>query len=587
MKKKLLIITYFICQISFGQDNNYSSFSKFDSLYKAKNYKAFIQLSKSLKNNLRVNNNFIFRLGKCYDNISKEDSALIYYKKALIGYKEKKIVNKIIETNYAIYIALNNQPNIQTSKNIYFEELLEYLKKDEASNYWKATIYSTLGFDYLKKDNADSSKFYFYKSQYYSTISNNNQLKINSQINLGILQSNLLKNQDSALYYYDNALKTHLNDSINKNKSDLKFYLYNNIGNVYKRKRNFDKALKYFKKAEDIIVTQWNSKVKEVLYNNIKQTYNGLSDFKQAYFYSLKYDSIRKKVNVSDQNSRIKEIEEKYDNEKLRGDKLELENKRKKNRDLFITSLIVLLFGGLTAILFQKNTKRKQLLAEQEKELQIQKVTTLLKEQELTAIDAMIEGQEKERQTIANDLHDDLGGLMATVKLHFDALQKKQSPDLFTKTNNLLDEAYQKIRGIAHAKNSGILASQGLLKAIKNMAKKVSNANNLKIEIIDYGLESRLENSLELTIFRITQELITNVIKHANATEATIQLTNHDHKLNIVVEDNGNGFNIKKLNKASGMGIHSIDKRIENLNGTVVIDSKIGKGTTVIIDIPT
>jgi signal transduction histidine kinase len=239
------------------------------------------------------------------------------------------------------------------------------------------------------------------------------------------------------------------------------------------------------------------------------------------------------------------------------------------------------------AFLIFKNTKRKQKLAEQEKELETQKLATVLKEQELTTIDAMIEGQEKERQRIANDLHDDLGGLMATVKLHFNALKDKNSPELYDKTNNLIEEAYQKVRSVAHAKNSGVIAKQGLLKAIQHMAGKVSDSNKIQIEVIDHGLDNRLENSLELTLFRVIQELITNVVKHAEASEATIHLTNHDDSINIMVEDNGIGFNPKNITKTNaGMGISSIDKRVEFLDGTMTIESENNKGTTVIIDIP-
>jgi two-component system sensor histidine kinase DegS len=199
----------------------------------------------------------------------------------------------------------------------------------------------------------------------------------------------------------------------------------------------------------------------------------------------------------------------------------------------------------------------------------------------------MIEGQEKERQRIANELHDDLGGLMATVKLHFNALKEKQTPELYTKTNELIDEAYNKVRTVAHAKNSGVIAKQGLLKAINEMADKVSASNKIMIHVVDHGLENRLENSLELTLFRITQELITNIIKHAEATEATIHITNHEDSLNLMVEDNGKGFNPSQITKTNkGMGISSIDKRVEYLNGTMTIESDENQGTTIIIDIP-
>lgn len=292
--------------------------------------------------------------------------------------------------------------------------------------------------------------------------------------------------------------------------------------------------------------------------------------------FKLKFYEQDFNLKIDKNNHDIQNLTEKYRNESL----------RKKNRTTLIISISILLIVTLIGVLIQKNTKRKQLLAEQEKELQVQKVGTLMKEQELASIDAMIEGQEKERQRIANDLHDDLGGMMATVKLHFNTLKDKPSPELYEKTDRLLDEAYQKVRTVAHAKNSGVIAKEGLLKSVNDMAQKVSSTGKIAIDVVDHGLENRLENSLELTIFRIIQELITNVIKHAHATEATIHLTQHDNSLNIMVEDNGTGFNSKQITSREGMGLSSIDKRIDHLHGSLEIDSEIGRGTNIIIDIP-
>ncbi len=246
--------------------------------------------------------------------------------------------------------------------------------------------------------------------------------------------------------------------------------------------------------------------------------------------------------------------------------------------------MLLLLFTGAIAYFINKNSKRKQLLAEKDKALHMQKVSTLLKEQELMSIDAMIEGQEKERQHIANDLHDDLGALMATIKLHLNAIQSNKQPLL--QINALINEAYSKIRGMAHSRNAGVMAQDGLLKALHKVAYTINLSKQLHINIVPFGLDSRLDNSLELTIFRTIQELITNIIKHANATEATIYLTQHEDSLNIMVEDNGIGFNLNTINQKNGMGIHSIDKRIEHLNGTIDIETAPKQGTTVIIDIP-
>lgn len=257
------------------------------------------------------------------------------------------------------------------------------------------------------------------------------------------------------------------------------------------------------------------------------------------------------------------------------------------NRNWLIAACLALVLGSGIAILLQKNTTKKRQLAEKETLLKQQRVDNLLKEQELVSIDAMIQGQEKERQKVANELHDDLGSLMATVKLHFDNVQVDQKDPALLNAQKLLAEAYQKIRGMAHAKNSGVMAKEGLLNAVRKMANTITETNALTVTVQDYGLADRMENSLELTIFRIVQELVANVIKHAGATTANIQFTQHEDKLNIIVEDNGKGFDMMAVKpRQNGMGLESIEKRIEHLEGSFTVDSVLGKGTSILIDIP-
>lgn len=292
-------------------------------------------------------------------------------------------------------------------------------------------------------------------------------------------------------------------------------------------------------------------------------------------------------INFRDNSLEISRLQVELETEKKANDLL-LERQAKK-RFLLITlgllALLVILI--LIGYLVLTNSKKRRKLAEQQNELEKERVKNLLKEQELTSIDAMIAGQEKERTRIAGELHDDLGALMTNLRLHFESLKSSRAPQLFDKTDELLNEAYQKVRSIAHAKNSGVIANQGLLRAVKELAQKVSQLNGLEIEVVHHEMTNRLENSLELSIFRIIQELITNIIKHAQATSATIHLINHGDSLNIMIEDNGVGFETRHvLTRSSGMGISNIDRRIEHLNGSLTLESEPGKGTTVILDIP-
>ncbi|WP_170064011.1 tetratricopeptide repeat-containing sensor histidine kinase [Jejuia pallidilutea] len=474
--------------------------------------------------------------------------------------------------------------------NSYNKEFLDiYLKKSYNFNLEEHKIKSAFLYAnyYLFRDKNNEAIAFYNKSLKHEFSIEDSTLIPAIYNNIGSLYSENLNKPDSAIHYFKKQhdfLKRYQKFS---NPISL-FYNALNTGSAYNKLGDLNKAILFYEKADSIELNEKYLSNKSYIKENLANTNFEAKNYKRAYEYLNQYLNLSDSLNIEDQRIAIANIKEEYDNEKLRADNLESENKRKQNRNLLIGAIVFILFGGTTMLLIQKNTRKKQKLAEQEKALETQKLATVLKEQELISIDAMIEGQEKERQRIANDLHDDLGGLMASVKLHFNVLKEKQTPELFNKTTTLIDEAYKKIRSVAHSKNSGVIAKQGLLVAVKNMANKISVANKLTLQVIDHGLENRLENSLELTIFRIIQELITNVIKHAEATEVTIHLTNHEDTLNIMVEDDGKGFNPNQITtKNKGMGISSIDKRVEHLGGTMTIESEPKKGTTVIIDIPT
>ncbi|WP_299765412.1 ATP-binding protein [uncultured Dokdonia sp.] len=320
-----------------------------------------------------------------------------------------------------------------------------------------------------------------------------------------------------------------------------------------------------------------------------------LKEYDSAFYYlesSMLYEA---KNGVAKNQEQLAQLNIELDTAEKEKQLLEEQVKRKEEqeqkRQITIGLTATLLLGSIIAILIYRNTKRKQRIAEQDRELQIQKTETILKEKELETINAMVSGQEKERLRLASELHDNLGSTLATVRMQVENLErnldKVDDPKaLLQKTNALVNEAYTKVRSISHERNSGVLAKDGLLPAIQKLARTVSSNNNLQVDVQDFGLENRIANELEITIFRIIQELITNIIKHAQATEANISLTQHDNELNIMVEDDGKGFKVGILKEKDGMGLGSIERRVEHLEGTMEVDSAIGRGTSISIDIP-
>ncbi len=424
-----------------------------------------------------------------------------------------------------------------------FDDLMKGFKKDHS---FKAIYFSTLGI-YYRGIKADLAKRYLEKSLKLIKNPYLNSLKLRNYIHL----SHLNKSEGKYIEAIANLNEARGN-IIEKDSLKLTYYL-----NLYES---------------------------DILYKK--------GDFQKAYSTLLLAKNQKEKLDYLKNNIEISNLNISYQTEKKEKQILIEQQEKKRNRNLFYGTSILLILGGTIAYLNLKNSRKKRLLAEQQKELEKQKNLTLIKEQEIHTINAMIDGQEKERIRIAEDLHDNIGSVLATLKLHFENLklnrEKKHfnQEELYNKTEKLIDETYLKVRSIAHAKNAGVIANQGLLVAIKIMAEKISAANQIKIYVVDYGLDNRLENSVEITVFRIIQELTTNIIKHANASEATINISQFDNSLNIIIEDDGKGFDVENTTFKSGIGIASIQKRIQHLQGTFQIDSTLEKGTSIIINIP-
>jgi signal transduction histidine kinase len=251
--------------------------------------------------------------------------------------------------------------------------------------------------------------------------------------------------------------------------------------------------------------------------------------------------------------------------------------------------------GGLGALtilvismLMYRNIRQKQVIAEKQKILQQQQIQFLERQQQVIALQSMVNGQEAERGRIAKDLHDGLGGLLSAIKMHLSTLGQQlptiSQNESFAKSLHLADTASTELRRIAHNMMPEVLLKLGLVLALKDLAQNMSSGKLLKVYVLDYGMNQRLSSTIEIMLFRIVQELLNNIIKHAMATEAHIQLNREDNRLILTVEDNGEGFDASRTFEKSA-GMQTIKERVEYLNGKLNIDSRPKEGTTIIIDL--
>lgn len=207
-----------------------------------------------------------------------------------------------------------------------------------------------------------------------------------------------------------------------------------------------------------------------------------------------------------------------------------------------------------------------------------------------------IRSQEEERERIARDLHDGVGQLLAAARINVTRLYESLASSsrgitpqvgperLFERAMSNLKRASEEIRAISHALGVSTLREMGLTVALAELLANVAAHESTRFQLIDVGMEMRLPPQIELELFRIAQELISNVIHHAAACEATVQLVREGSEVRLSVEDDGIGY--EPFATSGGMGRRNIAERTEAIGARLDIDSTPGHGTTITVTVP-
>lgn len=334
-----------------------------------------------------------------------------------------------------------------------------------------------------------------------------------------------------------------------------------------------------------------------VIYNSLKEIAIAQDDYKNAYYYTNKYYTVKDSITHLQNQKEVNELDVKYktaQREKeieslLKKDQqlktLEI-NQQKKTKFLTILAFLVLLIP-ITGLLFQyyKRLKAQRLLNNKQAEISSQKIDGILKEQELKLIKASIHGQDKERERISHELHDSIGGNLAAIKLQLNHLNNTNLRNI-DNINLQLDETYQQVRNLSHTLIPKKFSVNKFCEVLESYLYNISAASLLKISFIPYPAKEidTMNELIQIEVFKIIQELLTNTIKHAKASEIEIQLNLIDNDLNVLFEDNGVGFDTS--NYTQGIGFINLENRISKLNGSFLIDSKVKRGTIINIEIP-
>jgi signal transduction histidine kinase len=231
---------------------------------------------------------------------------------------------------------------------------------------------------------------------------------------------------------------------------------------------------------------------------------------------------------------------------------------------------------GMLTMTFNDMTSH---LKKQSEELELEKTKR---------VSLLIDGQEMERQRLSRDLHDGLGQSLLAIKIKLEQAKNANSTknqQIINETQELLKNAIQEIRNISGNLMPPVLEAFGIEQGLKNLCKYTEANTGIKIKFTSENLPGAIDQKIQIYLYRISQEAINNITKHADASKAAIRISSCSNCISLNIADNGKGFEITNSN-SKGNGLMNIKERVQLLGGECHVYSSPGKGTSINIEIP-
>ncbi len=536
------------------------------------------------------------------------DSALVFLNRSLAIYEKLSAGNEaaFIRNNIANIFRMTAQYDTSL---VLYNELLDYYESVNDMSK-TAQVLSNIGSLYYTAGNQEKAKEFTLRSLETQRKNGDARSLAVSLVNLVVFSLNNSEFEDG-IKYGDEAIS--LLKDIDKNYYAAALV---RTGYCYYYAGKEEKALEYNRMALDIYKKNQNSKGMMEAYRTQGDYLYEMKRYSEAREYGLEalqaadttnrldlrliYDLLKrtaiwlnlpeeainysqlqidmKEADLNDEwSSRIAETETKYDTEKK---ELEISNLKANRRIhlILIVSLITLLTaGGVAGFSILRSQKQSKLLA-------LQRISELEKEKRLTATMALLEGENTERARLSRDLHDGLGGMLSVAKLKISNMKgsltiPEEHVASFNMAIDLLDTSIKELRRVAHNLMPEALVKYGLHQALTDFCRSTG-----KVSCHFFGSDRRLDDKLEIAIYRIVNELVNNALKHSMADIINVQLIIDDSRASVVVEDNGKGFDITTAEAGEGAGLKNIRSRINSLGGKLEISSSPGKGSEINVE---
>lgn len=560
--------------------------------------------------------------GLVHSNIGQYDSAFYHFNKTILFCKKNNIPIGIAKAHA-------NIANTYQYKGDYNAAIKQYLLAIKTFEKLKDSLatsvsYQNLSAIYNDYQNEKLQFYYLKKAEQYLSKSNFVGLGfLYGDIGIGYLKFDKLP---EALTYFRKAEQMSKKDPITN--SSLQFYVVRNFGEYYRISKKYERAIPFYEEASKLsdlaidlqrkcdllrvmsdLYLQINNypkalalatesltlakkiNAKEIEFKSLKTLaviYSKINQPQKAYELLEKSDHIKDSI-FSDENSKeLALLQTQFETEKkdksIAEQQIKLKEqgfdliKNQKQKQLYFVSIVLLTLLLLGIWYFFK----------QRQKLKNKEIETLKQNQEITNLEALIDGEEKERKRIAQELHDGLNSDLSAIKYRLSALEESVLSAIDTenlaKVINMIDESCAQVRSISHNLMPASILEYGLIESVRAYCLKINNSNDFKIEFQSFGNSVPLSKKTETVIYRIIQELVANIVKHARATEAMIQFNFREDEIFITVEDNGIGFDTTKI--YNGIGHKNIQTRVNFLNAQIDVDSSAnGTSFTISIDI--
>lgn len=356
---------------------------------------------------------------------------------------------------------------------------------------------------------------------------------------------------------------------------------HTDLAATYLSAASYAKAKQQLDSSNAIAERMGYAELRQNNFDLLSQVAEKTGDYKSALLYQKQKAALRDSIFGIQKAAQIEELNTRYETVKKEQQITDQRNRlQKQNLYLAAGAALVVLLALLGYTQYRRYKWKQEA-----------KLKTEILRQQHEATKAVIRAEEDERQRIAKDLHDGVGQMMSAAKMNLSAFEHEaqfstaEEKHSLEKIIQLVDESCTEVRSVSHNMMPNALLKNNLEAALREFIQKL-NAKKLKVHLYAEGLEQRLDSNVETVLYRVIQECVNNVIKHAGADSLDISIIKDEKEITATIEDNGRGFDAGDKATFDGIGLRNIRTRVEFLKGSVDFDSAPGRGTLVALHVP-